>query len=59
MLNIAQALVLAPRANDGELGCGGTLARLVEQGTTVYYVAFSICEASTSPSSIEVTGMRT
>jgi len=46
MLNIARALVLAPHADDGELGCGGTLARLVEQGTTVYYVTFSICETS-------------
>ena len=46
MLNVARALVLAPHTDDGELGCGGTLAWLVEQGATVYYVAFSICEAS-------------
>jgi LmbE family N-acetylglucosaminyl deacetylase len=40
------ALILAPHTDDGELGCGGTIARLVEDGTAVYYAAFSICEAS-------------
>jgi LmbE family N-acetylglucosaminyl deacetylase len=40
------ALILAPHTDDGELGCGGTIARLVEEGTTVYYAAFSICEES-------------
>ncbi len=39
-------LVLAPHTDDGELGCGGTIARLVEEGKTVHYVAFSICEES-------------
>lgn len=46
MLNVARALVLAPHTDDGELGCGGTLVKLLEQGTTIYYVAFSICETS-------------
>jgi LmbE family N-acetylglucosaminyl deacetylase len=46
MLNFHRAIVLAAHTDDGEFGCGGTLARLVEQGTAVYYVAFSICEAS-------------
>lgn len=35
------ALVLAPHTDDGELGAGGLIARLVEQGTRVHYVAFS------------------
>ena len=35
------ALVLAPHADDGELGCGGTIARLTDQGTKVFYAAFS------------------
>ena len=39
-------LVLAPHADDGEFGCGGTLAKLVEMGIPVHYVAFSKCEKS-------------
>lgn len=39
-------LVLAPHTDDGELGCGGTIARLLEAGAQVYYVAFSTAEAS-------------
>ena len=39
-------LVLAPHTDDGELGCGGTINRKVEEGYTVYYVAFSICTRS-------------
>ena len=35
-------LVLAPHTDDGEFGCGGTMARLVEAGAEVRYVAFSI-----------------
>ena len=42
----ANVLVLAPHTDDGELGCGGTIARFVEEGKKVYYVAFSICEES-------------
>ena len=37
-----RALVLAPHTDDGEFGCGGTMARLVEAGCEVRYVAFSI-----------------
>lgn len=39
-------LVLAPHTDDGELGCGGTISKLVEQGNEVFYVAFSTCEES-------------
>ncbi len=39
-------LILAPHTDDGELGCGGTIARLVAQQKEVWYVAFSICEES-------------
>lgn len=39
-------IVLAPHTDDGELGCGGTIAKLVESGATVYYVAFSTAEQS-------------
>jgi len=41
-----RALVLAPHTDDGEFGCGGTMARLVESGTDVRYVAFSIATRS-------------
>lgn len=37
----ARVLVLAPHTDDGEFGCGGTIARLVEEGREVHYVAFS------------------
>ena len=44
--DIRRALVLAPHTDDGEFGCGGTMARLVEQGVDVRYVAFSIATKS-------------
>ena len=39
-------LILAPHTDDGELGCGGTIARYIMEGKEVFYVAFSICEES-------------
>lgn len=39
-------LVLAPHTDDGELGCGATISKLIEQGAEVFYAAFSICEES-------------
>ena len=44
-----KALVLAPHTDDGEFGCGGTMARLVEDGVDVRYVAFSIATKSLPP----------
>src|SRR5436305_10066174 len=41
-----KALVLAPHTDDGEFGCGGTMARLVDAGCEVRYVAFSIATRS-------------
>ena len=41
-----RVLVLAPHTDDGEFGCGGTMARLVEAGADVRYVAFSIATKS-------------
>jgi LmbE family N-acetylglucosaminyl deacetylase len=41
-----RALVLAPHTDDGEFGCGGTMARLVDAGAEVRYVAFSIATRS-------------
>ncbi len=39
-------LVLAPHTDDGELGCGASIARKIEEGFKVIYVAFSICSRS-------------
>ena len=39
-------LVLAPHTDDGELGCGGTIAKLCAQGNKVFYIAFSSCNNS-------------
>ena len=39
-------LVLAPHTDDGELGAGGTIAKLIEEGASVYYAAFSTAAAS-------------
>lgn len=39
-------LVLAPHTDDGELGCGGTIARFCEENRDVFYVAFSAAEES-------------
>lgn len=41
-----RVLVLAPHTDDGELGCGATMSKMLEQGKEVYYVAFSTCEES-------------
>ncbi|MDC1036217.1 PIG-L family deacetylase [Alphaproteobacteria bacterium] len=38
--------VLAPHTDDGELGAGGTISKLIEQGSNVYYFAFSTAEES-------------
>ena len=46
------ALVLAPHTDDGEFGCGGTIARLVESGWRVVYAAYSSCDESL-PGSME------
>lgn len=42
----SRVLVLAPHTDDGELGCGGTMARLREAGVRVVYAAFSTARQS-------------
>jgi LmbE family N-acetylglucosaminyl deacetylase len=39
-------LVLAPHIDDGEFGCGGTIAKLIADSAEVFYAAFSVCELS-------------
>jgi len=44
--NIKNVLVLAPHTDDGELGAGGTISKLIENDINVYYAAFSTAEQS-------------
>jgi len=47
MLNsFKTAFILAPHTDDGELGCGGTITKLIRDGVNVYYIAFSTAEES-------------
>lgn len=46
MLENKKILVLAPHTDDGELGCGGLIAKAVRQGATVFYAAFSTADES-------------
>lgn len=43
---IERVLVLAPHTDDGEFGCGGSIAKFIQEGKEVYYVAFSTAEKS-------------
>ena len=42
-------LIVSPHTDDGELGCGGSVAKFIEQGLDVEYVALSCCEKSVPP----------
>lgn len=44
-----KVLILAPHTDDGELGCGGSIAKFIQEGAEVHYVAFSICTRSLPP----------
>ncbi|NNF21734.1 MAG: PIG-L family deacetylase, partial [Saprospiraceae bacterium] len=46
MLKNRKVLILAPHTDDGELGCGATITKAIEQNCTVYYAAFSTAEQS-------------
>ncbi len=39
-------LILAPHTDDAEIGCGGTIARFLEEGRDVHVAAFSSAEDS-------------
>lgn len=54
-------LVLAPHTDDGELGAGGTIARLIAGGSKITYVAFSSAAQSVPegfPSDILITEVK-
>jgi len=48
LLRQATVLVLAAHTDD-EFGCAGTIARLIESGAEVHYIALSRCEESVPP----------
>ena len=57
MIQPSRILVLAPHTDDGELGCGGSIARFCREKREVHYVAFSTCKKSlpsgSSPDTLE------
>jgi LmbE family N-acetylglucosaminyl deacetylase len=46
MMMFQNILVLAPHTDDGEIGCGATIAKFAEEGKSVYYAAFSSARRS-------------
>lgn len=46
LFSFERILILAPHTDDGELGVGGTISRLIELGKNVFYAAFSTAEES-------------
>jgi LmbE family N-acetylglucosaminyl deacetylase len=49
MFNPSRILILAPHTDDGELGCGATMAKFAAEGKDIFYVAFSTCAKSLPP----------
>lgn len=45
----SKILVLAPHTDDGEFGCGGSIAKFIEKGSDIFYAAFSLAEESVPP----------
>jgi len=42
-------LILAPHTDDGEFGCGASIAKFIHESKEVYYAAFSLAEESVPP----------
>ena len=49
MNSVSTILILAPHTDDGEFGCGGTIARYAGKGARTIYAAFSAAEQSVLP----------
>ena len=45
-MDFRDVLILAPHTDDAELGCGGTIVRLLEENSRVHVAAFSTAEDS-------------
>lgn len=45
-VNPKRIIVLAPHTDDGEWGAGASIAKWIEAGAEVHYVAFSSCQES-------------
>ena len=43
MFNPTRIMILAPHTDDGELGCGSTIAKCAGEGKEIFYVAFCLC----------------
>jgi len=43
---LSKILILAPHTDDGEFGCGASIAKFTEDGKEIFYVAFSAAEKS-------------
>lgn len=56
---ISKCLVLAPHTDDGELGAGGTIVKLLEQNVEVHYAAFSTGEESLAELGLPIDQTRT
>ncbi len=46
---MTKILLLSPHTDDVELGCGGSVAKFIEQGHEVLWIAFSVAEDSLPP----------
>ena len=42
-------LILSPHSDDAELGCGGTISKLVADGHEILWLCFSTAEESLPP----------
>jgi LmbE family N-acetylglucosaminyl deacetylase len=45
-MNFKNILILAPHPDDAEFSAGGTLHRLISEGSTIWYAVFSPCNKS-------------
>lgn len=46
MVSFKRILVLSPHTDDGELGCGATINKWINEGKEIHYLAFSAAEES-------------
>jgi len=49
MNELKNIIILAPHTDDGEFGCGASIAKMIELNSNVYYIAFTLAEESVLP----------